>query len=113
MDTELELALIAQSRSTDQDKRPLVRYVFDLPDGTQAQWLISEVSESEPDSMFGLADLGYGHPEMGNISLAELSQMEFGSGPQRRVVRRDTDWSPRQPLEAYADEAREAGQVIA
>ena len=31
-------------------------------------WLISEI-EADGDTMFGLCDLGWGHPELGSVSL--------------------------------------------
>lgn len=70
-------------------------------------WLISEY---DPDTgiMFGLADLGFGCPEMGDIYLPELEALQ---GPFGLTVERDMHFNPTMTLEAYADEARAKGRI--
>lgn len=79
------------------------------PDGA-ATWLISEVDPDDPDRLFGLCDLGLGFPELGYVSLAELSALR---GPLGLPVERDRHFVADKPLSAYADEARLQGRIVA
>jgi hypothetical protein len=56
-----ELLLANGAGVEEQDHRPVVK-IFN-PTGGQT-WLISEM-DADGDTMFGLADLGMGEPEMG------------------------------------------------
>jgi Protein of unknown function (DUF2958) len=51
-----------------------------------ATWLLSEL-DSDGDTLFGLADLGFGCPELGSFSLREISalRLPFGLGIERDV----------------------------
>lgn len=73
-----------------------------------ATWLLSELAD-DGDSLFGLCDLGMGSPELGYVSLAELSAFRgrFGLG-----IERDMHWKAKQSLAAYAAEARSVGRVL-
>jgi hypothetical protein len=75
-----------------------------------ATWLISEVDPDDADRLFGLCDLGLGYPELGYVSLAELSALR---GPLGLPVERDKHFIPKRPLSIYADEARAKGRIIA
>ncbi|MCK1389008.1 DUF2958 domain-containing protein [Bradyrhizobium sp. 21] len=79
------------------------------PDGA-ATWLISEIDPDHPDRLFGLCDLGLGIPELGYVSLAELSALR---GPLRLAVERDRQFVADKPLSAYASEARLQGRTVA
>ena len=48
--------------------------------GGPATWLISELDPDDPDRLFSLCDLGLGSPELGYVSLAELTTL---GGPLR------------------------------
>ena len=74
-----------------------------------ATWLISELDPDYPDRLFGLCDLGFGYPELGYVSLAELSALR---GPLGLPVERDEHFKPKKPLSVYADEARANRRVI-
>ncbi|RVC60517.1 DUF2958 domain-containing protein, partial [Mesorhizobium sp. M2A.F.Ca.ET.046.02.1.1] len=61
--------LLANGASdTETDHVPVVK-LFD-PTGA-ATWLLSEL-DADGDTLFGLCDLGFGFPELGSVSLAEL-----------------------------------------
>jgi glycine/D-amino acid oxidase-like deaminating enzyme len=75
-----------------------------------ATWLLTELDPDEPDIAFGLCDLGMGFPELGNVSLAEIQSV---SGPGGLRIERDLHFSPTQTLQAYADEARRHGRIVA
>jgi hypothetical protein len=59
--------------------------------------------------LFGLCDLGFGFPELGYVSLAELSALK---GPLGLPVERDLHFVADKPLSAYADEARAKGRIV-
>lgn len=54
-----------------------------------ATWLISELV-ADGDALFGLADLGFGCPELASVSLAELSsvRLPLGLGDRARPALR-------------------------
>ena len=88
----------------EPDPRPVVR--FFNPVGA-ATWLATEL---DPDGiLFGLADLGFGCPELGSFSLAELEavRLPFGLG-----IERDLLFEAQHPLSVYAAAARAAGSVV-
>lgn len=89
------------------DHVPVVKLF--TPDG-QATWLITEVDPDDPDRLFGLCDLGLGFPELGYVSLVELSKLR---GPLGLSVERDAHFVPGKPLSAYAEDARVRGKVVA
>lgn len=86
------------------DHAPVVK--FFNPMGA-ATWLISEL-DADGDTLFGLADLGFGCPELGSVSLAELASvcLPFGLG-----IERDLHFAARHPLSVYAAAARAQGEV--
>ncbi|WP_412559000.1 DUF2958 domain-containing protein [Thalassospira sp. MIT1370] len=96
------LANGAAERETDHV--PVVK-LFD-PTGA-ATWLITEMMP-DGDSLFGLCDLGFGCPELGYVSLAELESVK---GPLRRGIERDLHFAARFPLSVYAEAARIAGRI--
>jgi len=88
-----------------QDLEPVVK-LFN-PDGA-ATWLLTELDDD--GMMFGLCDTGYGSPELGYVSLKELTDFRgrFGLG-----IERDRSFRAVKTISAYADDARSAGRVIA
>tara|TARA_Y100000310_G_scaffold323819_1_gene384764 strand:+ start:46 stop:375 length:330 start_codon:yes stop_codon:yes gene_type:complete len=103
---EVERKLARNATISPAGREPVVKF-FD-PSGA-ATWLISEIDD-DGDTMFGLADLGMGYPELGYVSLAELKSVKgsFGLG-----IERDLYFSPDKTLDAYADAARVAGRINA
>lgn len=76
----------------------------------QATWLIADMDPGDPDRLFGLCDLGLGFPELGYVSLRELSRLR---GPMGLPVERDLYFEPDKKLGEYVAEARSLGRVMA
>src|SRR5690606_22722250 len=72
-----------QFGTAEPDPVPLVK--FFNPVGA-ATWLATEL-HADGDTLFGLADLGFGFPELGSFSLSELAgvRLPFGLGIERDV----------------------------
>lgn len=100
----------AQRAAIDQNARALdfqpVVKVF-TPDA-QCTWLLTEL---DPDGglAFGLCDLGMGEPELGYVSLAELTAVRGSLG---LPVERDLHFEADKPISAYANEAREHRRIV-
>ena len=88
----------------DINQMPVVK----LFGGSACTWLLSELDEY--GVAFGLCDLGFGSPELGSVSIAELEEAKFP--PFGLGVERDKLWKPKKSLDAYADEARIAGHIV-
>ncbi len=95
--------LIANGK-TSGDHVPVVK--FFNPVGA-ATWLFSELDE-DGDTLFGLCDLGFGCPEMGSVSLAEIAAVTLPFG---LTIERDHCFEGRFPLTIYADAARLGGSI--
>src|SRR3546814_13307204 len=89
---ELRAALRANDmarRAAAHDERPepnpvpLVKFFNPLGAAT---WLATELY-SDGDTLFGLAELGFGNPELGVFSLSEIEsvRLPFGLGIERAV----------------------------
>ena len=100
---ELRARLIANGKSRG-DHVPVVK--FFNPVGA-ATWLFSELDEDD-DILFGLCDLGFGCPEMGSASLAEIAAVTLPFG---LAIERDLHFEGRFPLTVYADAARLCGGI--
>ncbi|ESX20944.1 single-stranded DNA endonuclease [Mesorhizobium sp. LSJC255A00] len=79
----------------DIDHFPVVK-LFD-PTGA-ATSLLSEL-EADGDTLFGLCDLGFGFPELGSVSLAELASVK---GPLGLGIERDLHFQ----ISVHAEAAR-------
>ncbi len=102
---EIRARLLANGRQPDGDHVPVVK-LFN-PVGA-ATWLASELDE-DGDTLFGLADLGFGCPEMGSFSLSEMVsvRLPFGLGIERDIL-----FEGYFPLSVYAEAARLAGGIV-
>jgi Protein of unknown function (DUF2958) len=89
----------------DIDPVPLVRLF--TPDAN-ATWLLTEIDPGAPDIAFGLCCLGLGNPELGSVSLSEISSVR---GPMGLPVERDEHYHETRPLSVIAKLARKAGHV--
>ena len=90
----------------ETDHEPVVK--FFTPDAAAA-WLITEMSPDDPDSLFGLCDLGLGCPELGTVSLLELKGLRGNLGLR---VERDRHFKAKYRLSVYAEAARLAGRIV-
>ncbi len=91
--------------SREKDYEPVAKLF--LP-WTSPTWLLTEMDED--GLAFGLADLGFGTPEVGYISLDEIFAVR---GPGGLRVERDIHWTAKKTLSEYATEARELGYIKA
>lgn len=101
----LRAALVAQYRGSGEAKRPLVKLFNPL---SAATWLASELAEGG-DALFGLADLGFGCPELGWFSLAEIEALRLPFGLR---IERDYHFSSDIDLAEWACRARSAGSIL-
>ena len=94
-------------RGTDDeiDFRPVVKLF--TPDGS-ATWLLTELDHEDNDTAFGLCDLGMGFPELGSVSISELSEVRGRIG---LAIERDRHFTADKPLSAYAAEAARLGYI--
>ncbi|NGO54520.1 DUF2958 domain-containing protein [Allomesorhizobium camelthorni] len=102
---ELCARLLANGATeTETDHVPVVK-LFD-PTGP-ATWLLTELDD-DGDTLFGLCDLGFGFPELGSVSLAELESVKgrLGLG-----IERDVHFEAKFPLSVYAEAASSAGHI--
>ena len=100
---DLRARLIANGKSRG-DHVPVVKFFNPVGSGT---WLLSELDE-DGDILFGLCDLGFGCPEMGSVSLAEIAAVTLPFG---LTIERDLCFEGRCPLTIYADAARLCGGI--
>ncbi|MEN6542344.1 DUF2958 domain-containing protein [Parvibaculum sp.] len=103
----IKIGLDVEKGANEFDLQPPVKLFNPCGAGT---WLLSFIYPDEPNLAFGLADLGQGFPETGDIYLPELEQFrgKFGLG-----IERDLHFTPSKSLRKYADEAHEKGSLIA
>jgi Protein of unknown function (DUF2958) len=87
------------------DFKPVVKLF--TPDA-QCTWLLTEL---DPDGglAFGLCDPGLGCPELGYVSLHELSAVR---GKLGLPVERDRHFAANKAISAYADEARAQAHIV-
>jgi hypothetical protein len=89
----------------DQDHTPVVKLF--TPDAA-CTWLISAIYPDNTDIAFGLADLGLGFPEMGDIYLPEIAELRGRAG---LPVERDLHFEGEFALSVYARLARKFGCI--
>ena len=110
--TRAQFALLLQNGEAfdadpDFNPKPIVK-LFN-PVGS-ATWLIASVDPNNSDIAFGLCDLGMGCPELGSVSIEELSNVK---GPLNLGIERDIHWQADKTLGEYADEARQHRRIVA
>jgi len=103
---ELRAQLIANGRTPDTDRPPACKFFNPTGAGT---WLITHADPDEPDRLACLADLGFGFPELGYVSLAELQSFE---GPFGLGIERDIFFDAEHPISIYARAASAAERII-
>lgn len=95
-----------RAASASFDPRPVVKLFNPLGAAT---WLATEL-DADGDTLFGLADLGFGCPELGSFSLSEINAIRLPFGLR---IERDEHFEGRVPLSVWADTARRTGLIIA
>ncbi len=99
------LARRADARGQDFDPLPVLKLFS--PVGA-ATWIVTEM-DADGDTLFGLADLGFGCPELGSFSLAELSTVRLPFGLS---IERDERFEPLAALSVWTETARRTGAII-
>jgi hypothetical protein len=100
---ETNAKTIAVDGST-QNFKPVVKLFNPTGVGT---WLLTEL-DPETNIAFGLCDIGY--PEIGYVSLDELSNVRLPFGLS---IERDRHWKASKTLSEYADTARSDSYPVA
>lgn len=97
---------VIEGQGGDFDPPPILK-LFN-PVGA-ATWLATELGE-DGDVLFGLADLGFGCPELGYFSLSEIGsvRLPFGLG-----IERDEGFATPEPLSRWTALARQTGSTLA
>lgn len=73
-----------------------------------ATWLATELAE-DGDTLFGLADLGFGCPELGSFSLSEIAALRLPFGLS---IERDLSFDSTVTLSVWSEWARRAGSIL-
>lgn len=103
---EIRTALLRNGAQRDADHFPQLK-LFN-PCGA-ATWLITEMNPDDTDQLFGLCDLGMGFPELGYLSLHELTSVRL---PMGLSIERDLHFRAKQPLSVYTAAARAEGRIV-
>jgi Protein of unknown function (DUF2958) len=98
----------AAMRDSKPEPNPVPVVKFFNPLGA-ATWIATELF-GDDDTLFGLADLGFGCPELGEFSLSEIAsiRLPFGLG-----IERDIGFESPHSISRWADAARVAGSIAA
>jgi len=95
----------ASAETTEPDPAPVLKLFNPLGAAT---WLATELGE-DGDTLFGLADLGFGCPELGYFSLSEIAEVRLPFGLR---IERDLWFETVFPLTVWAETARRAGSIL-
>jgi hypothetical protein len=98
------VALRANAAPPHGDPLPVLKLFNPVGPGT---WLITEI-DADGDTLFGLCDLGVGCPELGCLSLAEITSVKLPFGLS---IERDIAFEGRVPISRWAEIARRTGSV--
>jgi hypothetical protein len=79
-----------------------------MPSGGQT-WLLTELDPNDHDHAFGLCDLGFGEPELGYVSIEEITSTK---GPYGLHVERDRLFEGTHPIGVYARAARQHETIV-
>ncbi|RAK66375.1 DUF2958 domain-containing protein [Phenylobacterium kunshanense] len=96
--------LAANAAEPDGDHVPVLKLFNPSGPGT---WLITEL-DPDGDTMFGLCDLDMGCPELGSVSLRELTGVTLPFG---LTIERDIHFEGRLPISQWAEIARRCGSI--
>lgn len=87
------------------DPVPVVKFFNPMGPAT---WLATEL-DADGDTLFGLADLGFGCPELGYFSLCEIAALRLPFGLK---IERDIGFSTTAPLSVWTEAARGIGSIL-
>lgn len=89
----------------EPDPLPVVKFFNPLGAAT---WLATELY-GDDDTLFGLADLGFGTPELGVFSLSEIASVRL---PYGMGIERDIGFESIHPISVWAEWSRRAGSIL-
>ena len=95
------------ARDPSFDPKPVVKLFTPWANCT---WLLTDLDNDDPDIAAGLADLGFGCPELGSVRISELEAL---CGPAGLRVERDLFFKPQKTIGDYAAEARSRRYITA
>jgi hypothetical protein len=90
----------------DGDHVPVLKLFNPAGAGT---WLITELGD-DGDTLFGLCDLEMGFPELGSVSLGEITAVKL---PLGLTIERDVAFEGRVPISRWMEIARRTGSIRA
>lgn len=95
----------ARDEKPEPDPVPVVKFFNPLGAAT---WVLTEL-DADGDTLFGLADLGFGTPELGSVSLSEIAsfRLPFGMG-----IERDIGFESIHPISVWTEWSRRAGSIL-
>lgn len=99
--TNWRIGALAEETGVDRDPLPVMRLFNPVGAGV---WLITEMVAHEQDFLFGLCDLGQGFPELGYVSLREITSIKLMGGAFG--IERDLNFTPTFAISVYAQAAR-------
>lgn len=88
----------------DGDPVPVLKLFNPVGPGT---WLITELGD-DGDTLFGLCDLDMGFPELGSVSLSEITSVKL---PLGLTIERDVSFQGRVPISRWMEIARQTGSI--
>ena len=96
--------LAANAADPDGDPVPVLKLFNPTGPGT---WLITELGD-DGDTLFGLCDLDMGFPELGSVSLSEITAVKL---PLGLTIERDVSFQGRVPISRWMEIARATGSI--
>lgn len=103
----------------NNDRRRLERFEMDVDDmepvvklftpAGRGTWLLVSLCEEDMDQAFGLGDLGFGTPEMGYVSIAEMLATTVRG---IAAVERDRHWRANGTMAEYVAEAMRERRIV-
>jgi hypothetical protein len=97
---------IAATRDESIDHYPVIKLF--TPDAG-CTWLLTELRPDDPDTAFGLCDLGQGYPELGYVSLRDITSLRGALGLN---IERDPFFEADRTLSAYAQLAHVRRRIV-
>ena len=114
MTEELQEKLLGNWGHPDNETKPALK-IFS-PMGA-ATWLIHSMDPQDHNLLYGLCDLGYDSPELGQVSLSELREIRIplpkmpGVTLEHLGLERDLYFEPQNTMAVYTEAARWNGRI--
>jgi hypothetical protein len=96
--------ILVANGAHDGDPVPVLKLFNPAGPGT---WLITELGD-DGDTLFGLCDLDMGFPELGSVSLSEITSVKL---PLGLTIERDVSFEGRVPISRWMEIARQTGSI--